>query len=194
MLWGDSWGCPWGSDVISIELTRLRLVLPELHPPDHIQTVGGFRTLREIQSDVDFVFQPGVIFPSDFSDDCYFQYRKVFIYNDSNDFLKNPKIYGFNLKNNNIVRLALESNLSDLPVLDGSEVTANYLTAPSLHGLYDFVEVASDAPVTFGSEVPSGDKLMPPRSAQGVWLRMRICKTDSQDPTDCFNINVTHEF
>lgn len=74
---------------------------------------------------------PGAIFPSDFSDTSYFQFRKVFMKNTHPTIrLSNAKIFGFNVKQSNIVKFALEKGPDGSPILDGSETTKNYLQPP----------------------------------------------------------------
>ena len=169
---------------MAIEDDDILLLLAELNPPNHSTLVGGANSQFQIDSsDVADVFMPGVIYPSDFSDTLYQQYRKVFLYNNSyEDSAINAKVYGYNLKRNSIVKFAIEKNNSGITV-DGDETTQDALTAPTLFGEYDWTEVHSDGALLFKNE-------WEPRTAQGIWLRMQLSETRNPDDFDQFIIGV----
>ena len=167
------------------DLSKLILALSEFNPLDSQNKVGGFRTLIPVDTEVDTVFQPGFIPPSDFPTTTIDQYRKIFVVNETGSVLDGVKIYGHNLKATNIMKFALEKGLDQLAKLDGSEAIANYLTAPTLFGEYDFTELFSpDARLVGNSGV------MLNKESQGIWLRQRIQIGDTPDPSDCFLIGI----
>lgn len=174
---------------------NILLVHAEYNPPDHVNKVGGSFALEQVKgSDVIDLFMPGMIFPSDFSDTFYFQYRKVFLYNNGmggSDGVN--KVYGFNLKNNNIIKFAIEKSQDQSPRLNGDETIKNAKTSPNLFGEYAYTEVQSDEALVFNTGSWNSG------TGQGIWLRMRtyLCEGSDQiffpDAFDQFCMGVVVE-
>jgi len=157
----------------------LALVHAEYNPVDVFSRVGGKNSRNLLASDVDAVFQPGVILGSDASDSYTYQYRKLHLLNrTATKTFGSVKIYGFNVKRNNIVKFALEKNIEDDVVIDGSDMIGNYRQTPGIVNDYSFTEVDSDAALDIGN-----GGILPPLSAQGIWLRMMIPKNYSDCDT-----------
>ena len=172
---------------MTLSLDDIVITKPIFHSPDHTNKVGGGNSFDAMNySDVNGVFMPGMIKDDDFSDVTYDQYAKIFLFNKSfTDTAYDTKVYGYNISNNNIVKMALEKDNSGNPVLDGEEETINRLTPPSLFGAYAFSEIHSNDAVFCGS---GGD--IPPRSGQGIWLKMHTDSSDTSDALDTFKFGV----
>ena len=169
---------------MAVTADDILLKVAELNPPNHSTLVGGVNSSFDVDgSDVAGTFMPGVIYPSDFSDTLYQQYRKVFLYNNNEtDTAVNAKVYGYNVKRNNIVKFAIEKDNSGKRI-DGDETTKNALTAPNLFGDYNWTEVHSDQAILFKNN-------WAPRTSQGIWLRMRLSETRNADSFDQFRLGV----
>ncbi len=172
---------------MAIDPSDVQLVYPEFQSPDIFQKVGGFRTFRQTESEVDSIFLPGCIVGSDSSDSYRDQYRKVFLKNFSEVSLYRVKVYGYNFNSNNIVKFALEKDDNQTPKIDGSESIKTYLIEPKTFGVYDWTECHSDAAMDIGNGgiLLSGE-------AQGIWLRQRCLKNSTEIPTDTFKLGIQY--
>jgi hypothetical protein len=139
-------------------------------------------------TNVDTVFLPGIIDGTDSDVAARYQYRKVFIFNTSAYDLTNCKIWGININSNNIVKLALEKDLSQAVILNGEEVIKNYTTEPKLFGSYTFNEVAQIDALDIGN---SG--VLPAGSCQGIWLRQECLQGSSGFAQDSFQIGFDYD-
>ncbi len=166
------------SDLLTSDLA---LVLPQFHTTDMYRKEGGYHTSILITSDVDSLFLPGIIVGSDASESVRYQHRKMFVKNLSNSHRYFVKVYGFNTKNNGVIKWALEKGQDQTARINGSEAIKDYLTAPSLYGSYVFTELNSDHAILVGS---SG--LLRSGQAQGVWLRQGCLKNSSDIASDDF--------
>jgi len=163
-----------------VDVSKIILSIAELNPEDTIRRVGGFHTLLQVRSDVDDVFQPGWCAPSDFPTDTFDQYRKVFWRNETGETLIGCKIYGFNVTGTNI-KFAIEKDLAQDHLINGSEVTQNYQTPPQLYGEYVYTELqAVDARLIGNAGV------LQHQEGQGIWLRQRITTATICNPSDEF--------
>ncbi len=172
---------------MAVDPSDVQLVYPESQSLDIFGKVGGFRTNRQTESEVDSVFLPGCIVGSDSSEDYRDQYRKVYLKNFSDVPIYRVKVYGFNFNSNNIVKFALEKDDSQLPKIDGSEIIKDYLTAPRTFGTYDWIERHSDT----ATEIGNGGILLS-GEGQGIWLRQRCLKNASELPTDTFELGIQY--
>lgn len=170
-----------------INASDMAIVLPELQPQDVFSKVGGNSSNVDISSDVDNVFQPGVVFGSDSSDNYYYQYRKVFLKNFSTKTATRTRVYGYNVKNNNIVKFALEKDIIGNTIIDGSDLISNYRIEPGLINPYQFTEIINPS----DGFLVGGDGELPPDSAQGIWLRMMILKNISDCASEQFVLGYT---
>jgi hypothetical protein len=167
---------------MSLVPSDVMLVLPEYNPGDVFRKVGGFHSNSQIFSDVDSLFQPGTILDNDASDTNSFQYRKMFVKNFSGKPLYSCKVWGQNVKLCNYIKFALERSVLGIVILEGSEVTKDYRTAPSIYN-YSYTECGSD----FAQLIGNGG-VMSDLTGQGIWLRMQIPKNASDIATDIFNL------
>jgi hypothetical protein len=166
----------------------IAIVLPEKNPADIFRKVGGKATSVGLSSEVDFVFQPGLVYESDSSDEFYDQYRKLFLRNLSETAIaRSVKLYGYNTRSNTIIKFSLEKNTDGIAIVDGSEEIANYLTPPGVVSDYVFTELQSDEAIDIGN---SG--VLDPGQRQGIWLRMRIPRDASELASDDFVFGILY--
>ena len=170
------------------DLVNVLLTLAEFNPDDDESAVGGFHTLLEITTEVNSVFQPGFVPPTDFPTTVIDQYRKVYWRNERGNTLAGVKVYGFNVKNNNIVKFALEKDIGGTVIIQGSETIKDYLTAPGLFSDYAFTEVQSDDALLIGNTGVLGTS-----QGQGIWFRQKIDKNESDDASDNFRLGVNFD-
>lgn len=170
------------SDLVSSDLG---IVLPQFHTIDMFSKEGGFHTSRTIASDVTSVFLPGIIVGSDSSETVRYQHRKVFLKNLSRKSVYYCKVYGFNTRNNGLVKMALEKGQNQLPLIDGSEVVSTYLNPPGLWGSYAFTEFYSNQSVLIGN-----NGILSAGRGQGIWLRQQCLKNISDYASDLFQIGI----
>ena len=169
------------------QASDLKLVLPLYHAPDMFQKEGGPATNQQVVSEVDSLFLPGTIVGSDSSETVRYQYRKCFVKNTGRGFIGACRVYGFNVKSNNIVKFALESH-QGFPILDGSETISNYLTQPVLSDPYQFTERFSNQGVTIGN---SG--ILSSGRGQGIWMRQAIPRNFAADASDHFQFGLWYK-
>lgn len=168
------------SDLLDTNPDDVYLSFPEFHAQDMYAKVGGFRSKRKIGTTVDSVFLPGSIVDPDSSESSRIQYRKLCLYNSEDNTFRKCKLFGYNVKNNSIIKFALEKGLNGYPLLNSSEAIKNYRTSPHLYSEYDFTEISSEGSLNF-SDLGPGD-------FQGVWLKQECLKDMSEDSSDHFKI------
>lgn len=158
-------------------ISDLVLKKTKYSPEDFENIVGGVSNQEGIDStDVESVFMPGMIPISDLGLDYIDQYAKVHVYNTNQyETVTGVKIYGYNVKNTNIVKFALEKNV-------GEEVL-NRMQPPYGYSESDWLELSDIDAVELGDI--EGNK------SKGVWLRMRCSLGDEQDPLDEFLLGIT---
>lgn len=168
---------------MSVAPSDIQLVYPKLNAEDVFRRVGGYHTNVELDSEVNALFQPGMILDSDASDDYYYQYRKAFVKNNSGQTVFGCRVWGFNTKSSNYMKFALERDIHSEIKVDGSDTIKDYTTAPSIY-TYEYTEVHSDESMLIGSE---GCGILSDGSAQGIWIRLQIPKDGDEIATDTFN-------
>jgi hypothetical protein len=171
--------------VSDVDISDLALVLPQYHTLDMFRKEGGFHTSTKITSEVDSLFLPGIIVGSDSSEAVRYQHRKAFLKNISADKVFYCKVYGFNVKKNNVIKWALEKNITQQPVIDGSETIKDYLTAPSLFGSYSWTELQSDHAIEIGNH-----GILSEGRGQGIWFRQACLKNMSDIASDHFQFGI----
>jgi hypothetical protein len=169
---------------MSINLSDVVVVHTEYHPADMYRKVGGYHTSQKVSDLVDSVFQPGVIIPTDISESSTLQFRKVALKNLSSQPMYHVKVYGFNNKNANYVKFALERDILGDVIVDGSEVIKDYRTAPKFTSDTCFKEIGSEG----GAEEIGNGGTLSELSGQGIWLKMEIPKNVSDIASDQFCI------
>lgn len=175
---------------MSLSNTDIIITSPIYYPPNQRTKLGGTNS-RELAvwSEVANVFLPGIIKDTvNFSDVNYYQYSKVFIFNKSfTETGYNVRLYGFNVNNNNVVKMALEKDRASSSILDGEEPTTNRQTAPSLYGAYNYTEMHSDDAVSIGN----GGQL-DPRTGQRIWLKMALNADSAESALDTFTVGIKY--
>jgi hypothetical protein len=96
--------------------------------------------------------------------DTYNQYRKVFIYNNSDYTMEVCSVYGYNKNSTGKVLMAIERGQDKDYVLDGIEAIKNSQNVPKLFYNYVYQEILKVDAVSI-PDIPS-------RSGIGIWLKL----------------------
>ena len=165
---------------MAITSDEILIVYPERYGDAQDVRIGGVASAFEIPNYTGSPMSATQLFAfAVYYGGTYIQYQKIFITNNSDEDATGFMLYGYNINDNSIMSMAVESDHTGM-VFDGSETTKNIYTRP--HNLFNYstwIEVLHDTGLAV--DIPAGKSL-------GVWLKLEFASIGTDNINDVFRI------